>query len=180
MKPWLRLFACLCALALPPLACAQVTPDKAISTFKVADGLQIELFAAEPLFVNPTCMDVDHKGRVWVCESVNYRRINFNRPILRPEGDRIVILEDTKGTGKADKATAFYQGPELYGPLGIAVAKDPVGPGYKVFVCQSPDILVFTTRRATARPTARRRSCSPASAASTTTTASTASSSAPT
>ena len=28
-------------------------------------------------------------------------------------------------------------------PLGIAIAKDPVGPGYKVFVCQSPDILVF-------------------------------------
>ena len=31
-------------------------------------------------------------------------------------------------------------------PLGIAVAKDPVGPGYKVFVCQSPDILVFTDK----------------------------------
>ncbi len=60
-----------------------------------------------------------------------------------PKGDRIVILEDSKGTGKADKATVFYQAPEFLAPLGIAVAKDPVGPGYKVFVCQSPDILVF-------------------------------------
>jgi putative membrane-bound dehydrogenase-like protein len=66
-----------------------------------------------------------------------------NKPLNRPEGDRIVILQDTKGTGKADKATTFYQAPDLYGPMGIAVAKDPIGPGWKVFVCQSPDILVF-------------------------------------
>ncbi|HEX5270161.1 MAG TPA: PVC-type heme-binding CxxCH protein, partial [Gemmataceae bacterium] len=115
-----------------------------LSTFKVVDGLQLELFAAEPMLINPTSMDIDHRGRVWVAEAVNYRRKNFGRPILRPEGDRIVILEDTDGDGKADKSTVFYQGPELYGPLGIAVAKDPVGPGYKVFVCQSPDILLFT------------------------------------
>ena len=121
----------------------QVPPEKAEATFTVADGLEFKLWASEPLFVNPTCMDVDHKGRVWVCESVNYRSTLHRRPLLRPAGDRIVILEDTKGTGKADKATTFYQSPELLAPLGIAVAKDPAGPGYKVFVCQSPDILVF-------------------------------------
>jgi putative membrane-bound dehydrogenase-like protein len=129
---------------MPTLAPAQVPPDKVLPTFHVVDGLQLELFAAEPMLVNPTCIDIDHKGRVWVCEAVNYRRINFGRPILRPEGDRIVILEDTDGDGKADKSTVFYQGKDLYGPMGIAVAKDPTGPGYKVFVCQSPDILVFT------------------------------------
>ncbi len=131
-------------VAVPSLARSQVAPDKVLPTFKVVDGLQLELFAAEPMLVNPTSMDVDHKGRVWVAEAVNYRRKNFGRPILRPEGDRIVILEDTDGDGKADKSAVFYQGPELYGPLGIAVAKDPSGPGYKVFVCQSPDILLFT------------------------------------
>jgi putative membrane-bound dehydrogenase-like protein len=123
---------------------AQVPPEKALSTFKVVDGLDWSLFASEPLFVNPTCMDVDHKGRVWVCDSINYRTKLHGRPLNRKEGDRIVILEDTTGTGKADKATVFYQSPEMLAPLGIAVAKDPVGPGYKVFVCQSPDILVFT------------------------------------
>jgi len=139
-------------LLLVSAASAQVAPDKAVSTFKVVDGLQLELFAAEPMLINPTSMDIDHKGRVWVAEAVNYRRKNFGRPILRPEGDRIVILEDTKGVGKADKATVFYQGPELYGPLGIAVApfQSPDGKGgvgYKVFVCQSPDILLFTDSR---------------------------------
>jgi putative membrane-bound dehydrogenase-like protein len=143
MKPQpLALFLGAC-LTLLPTAHAQVPPEKAESTFTVADGLEMRLWASEPLFVNPTCMDIDHRGRVWVCESVNYRHKLHRRPPARPAGDRIVILEDSKGTGRADKATTFYQSPDTLAPLGIAVAKDPVGPGYKVFVCQSPDILVF-------------------------------------
>jgi putative membrane-bound dehydrogenase-like protein len=129
--------------ALCPAASAQVPPEKALSTFTVSDGLELSLWASEPLFVNPTCLDIDHKGRIWVCESVNYRHTLHGRRPLRPEGDRILILEDTKGTGKADKVTTFYQAKEILAPMGIAVAKDPVGPGYKVYVCQSPDILLF-------------------------------------
>jgi putative membrane-bound dehydrogenase-like protein len=123
---------------------AQVPPEKSVATFQVSDpALEIALWASEPLFVNPTCMDIDPQGRVWVCESVNYRHKLHHQPPRRPAGDRIVILEDTKGSGRADKATTFYQSPDTLAPLGIAVAKDLVGPGYKVFVCQSPDILVF-------------------------------------
>jgi putative membrane-bound dehydrogenase-like protein len=122
---------------------AQLPPEKAERTFTVSDGLEFKLWASEPLFVNPTCMDIDHKGRVWVCESVNYRDTLHRRPLRRAAGDRIVILEDTKGAGRADKAITFYQSRELLAPLGIAVAKDPVGPGYKVYVCQSPNILLF-------------------------------------
>ncbi len=144
MKPLRLLF--IVPLLLPAVARAQVPPDKALSTFTVnAEGLELSLWASEEVggFCNPTCIDVDHKGRVWVCESVNYRNTLHHIPLRRPEGDRILILEDTKGEGKADKCTVFYQSPEILAPLGIAVAKDPVGPGYKVFVCQSPDILVF-------------------------------------
>jgi putative membrane-bound dehydrogenase-like protein len=122
---------------------AQTLPERAVSTFTVSQGLEISLWASEPLFANPTCIDIDHKGRIWVCESVNYRHKLHRRPPNRPEGDRILILEDTKGTGKADKVTTFYQSTETLAPLGIAVAKDPIGPGYKIFVCQSPDILLF-------------------------------------
>ncbi len=123
---------------------AQLPPDKAASTFKVSDGLEMKLWASEPLFVNPTCMDVDHRGRVWVCESVNYRnKLRGMKKLTRAEGDRIVILEDEKGEGKATKATTFYQSPATMAPLGIAVAPHPRGPGVTVFVCQSPDILVF-------------------------------------
>jgi putative membrane-bound dehydrogenase-like protein len=147
MKSWPRWSSLALFLLTPAAALAQVAPDKAEATFTVApsaDGLEWSLWASEEQgFVNPTCMDIDHKGRVWVCESVNYRTTLHKKPLNRAEGDRIVILEDSKGTGKADKATTFYQSKESLAPLGIAVAKDPTGPGWKVFVCQSPDILVF-------------------------------------
>jgi putative membrane-bound dehydrogenase-like protein len=145
MTRWLFALV-VCAGAIP--AFAQLSPEGTIKSMTVADGLQVELFAAEPMLVNPTSIDVDHRGRVWVCEAVNYRRKAFGRPILREEGDRIVILEDTTGSGKADKSTVFYQGKDLIAPIGICVAAypNPEKKGafsYKVFVCQSPDILLF-------------------------------------
>ncbi len=143
MKSWPCLLAVGLAALFPTVALAQVPPEKAEATFTVADGLEMKLWAAEPMLVNPTSIDVDPLGRVWVCEAVNYRCKLRRIPDFRPEGDRIVVLADTQGLGKADKATVFYQGPDLRAPLGIAVAKDPAGPGWKVFVCQSPDILVF-------------------------------------
>lgn len=140
-----RFFVFALLLAAPLMA--QLPPEKAGQSFTVSDGLEFKLWASEPLFVNPTCMDVDHKGRVWVVESVNYRnRLRGMKKFTRPSGDRIVILEDSKGTGVADTATTFYQSPEIMAPLGITVAKDPTGPGYKVFVAQSPDILLFTDK----------------------------------
>ena len=162
---WRSLLSACVLFCLPAVAAAQVPPDKAEATFRVVDGLEIKLWASEhtaavphkkdpndpnsptvldSTWANPTCMDIDHLGRVWVCESVNYRTKLHKKPLNRDTGDRILILEDSKGTGQADTVKVFYQSPELYGPMGIAVAKDPAGPGYKVFVCQSPDILVFT------------------------------------
>src|SRR5882724_12508459 len=90
-----------------PLA-AQVRPERAESTFTVTNpDLEWKLWASEPLFANPTSMDIDHLGRVWVCESVNYRTTLHKKPLNRPAGDRILILEDSKNTGKADKVTVF-------------------------------------------------------------------------
>src|SRR4051794_20077030 len=137
-----RLAALLVGLCAAP-SLAQKSPEETVKSMTVADGLQVELFAAEPMVINPTSMDVDHLGRVWVCEAVNYRNKMFKKPLNRPEGDRVVILTDKDGDGKADESKVFYQGPELYGPIGVCVAKDAAGPGYKVFVCQSPDILIF-------------------------------------
>src|SRR6266568_4678031 len=90
-------------LTLALSAQAQLPPQKALATMQPGPGFQVELFAAEPMLLNPTSIDVDHKGRVWVAEAVNYRRVAFNRPIIRPEGDRIVVLVDEKGEGKASK-----------------------------------------------------------------------------
>lgn len=112
---------------------AQHDPQEALAQLETADGLSVSLFASEPQLVNPTCIDVDARGRVWVCEATNYRL--FNQEIDREEGDRIRILEDTDGDGVCDKATTFYQDPTLQSPMGIAVLGD------RVYVCQSPDLF---------------------------------------
>ncbi|HRH98171.1 MAG TPA: HEAT repeat domain-containing protein, partial [Prosthecobacter sp.] len=67
--------------------------------------------------LSPASIDIDHRGRVWVCEVVNYRKHNGERA----EGDRILILEDTDGDAKADKSTVFHQGRDVDSAHGICV-----------------------------------------------------------
>ncbi len=133
----------LCFYLLPSPIYSQLSPEESLKSFKIADGLKVELFASEPMFANPTCMDIDHRGRVWVCEAVNYRRKLRGQPPLRAEGDRILVLEDSDGDGKADRCHVFYQSPEIMAPLGIAVAPHANGKGSTIYICQSPNIWVF-------------------------------------
>ncbi len=113
--------------------------------FVVVDGLEVTLWAESPLFFKPTNIDVDRRGRIWVAEGVNYRTFrgpDVNQPetVARrhPEGDRIMILEDTDGDGAADSSKVFVQDPDLVAPLGVAVI------GNRVFVSCSPHLLVYT------------------------------------
>ncbi len=112
-------------------------PQNALFGMEVAEGLEITTFATEPMLLNPTNIDVDSKGRIWVCEAYNYRP-DINGNPTKKEGDRILILEDTNGDGKADIQKIFYQGPEINSPLGISVF------GNKVYVSQSPYVWIFT------------------------------------
>lgn len=82
-------------------------PENALRSLTVAEGLEVKPFATEPMLQNPTNIDVDERGRVWVTEAYNYRpQINGNP--TKAEGDRIVILEDTNGDGRADTSKVFY------------------------------------------------------------------------
>ncbi len=115
----------------------KLLPENALAGLEISEGLEAVLFASEPDITNPTNIDVDHRGRVWVCEAYNYRpKLTGNDP--NPKGDRIVILEDTDGDGVSDKNTVFYQGPELNAPLGIWVM------GNRAIVSQSPYVWLFT------------------------------------
>lgn len=102
----------------------------------VAEGLEVGLFASEPMVRNPANMDIDARGRVWCTEGVNYR-VWQKWGRLAPQGDRIVILEDTDGDGSADSQKTFYQGHEVNTALGICVL------GSRVIVSCSPNVLVF-------------------------------------
>src|SRR5436190_3044439 len=107
--------------------------EDSLKAMKVHEGLEATFWAGEPGLINPTSMDIDERGRVWCTESMNYRGSK-----MRPEGDRIVIMEDTDHDGKADSYKTFYQDPSIIGPLGITVL------GNKVYVAQSPKMWVFT------------------------------------
>jgi putative membrane-bound dehydrogenase-like protein len=109
-----------------------------LADLKVYDGLEVTLFASEPMLTNPTNIDIDAKGRVWVCEAYNYRNQYNSKNPQKKEGDRILILEDTDGDGKADNSRVFYQGTDVNAALGISVL------GNKVIVSCSPNVLVFT------------------------------------
>ncbi len=109
-------------------------PALAVEGLTVAPGLAATLTASEPDLLSLTNLDIDHRGRIWVCEVVNYRRHNGERA----EGDRILILEDTDQDGKADKSKVYYQGREIDSAMGICVL------GNRVIVSASPNVWIFT------------------------------------
>jgi hypothetical protein len=76
-----------------------------LEIFTVPKDLEVTLWAQSPMLKNPTNMDFDAQGRLWVTEGVNYRR----HQTRDPKGDRVVILEDTDKDGRADKSTVFVQ-----------------------------------------------------------------------
>lgn len=118
--------------SLIPRAYAQLDPEAGFKALKPGEGLSVSLFAADDLLVNPTAIDVDAQGRVWVTEAANYRL--FKHPTVRATGDRVRVLEDTDGDGRCDKATTFYEDPTVQAPLGVAVV------GSRVYICQSPEL----------------------------------------
>ncbi len=114
---------------------AGLPPDKAAQVMTVPDGFTVSLFAGEPDVQQPIAFTFDDRGRLWVCEAFCYPTRKPYPSILLPEaerknGDRIVIFEDTKGTGHFDKKTVFMEGFNLlsgieFGFGGIWVGAAP-------------------------------------------------------
>ncbi len=85
---------------------APLTPAESMSLMQVPPGFELKLFAAEPDIINPIYMNWDERGRLWVIETVDYP----NEIKTDDQGDdRIKILEDTNGDGRADKVTIFAE-----------------------------------------------------------------------
>ncbi len=106
-------------------------PEKERESFKIAEGFEVSLFAAEPLVIKPIQMNWDAEGRLWVVSSTAYPHLKTGEQA----NDKIFILEDTDGDGKADKSTIFAEG--LLTPTGIL----PGDGG--VYVANSTEILHF-------------------------------------
>lgn len=141
-----RLVPLVCLIFLAPGTCqGQVSPAESQKTLHPPKGMVAELWASEPLLANPTAIEVDSRGRIWIAEGLNYRFFrngNFKRI---PGADRIKILEDTDGDGKADKVTVFAE--DIYPvPMGLALQeiwRNGKYEGVRVFVGNSPNLLLL-------------------------------------
>ena len=103
--------------------------DETIQAMTIGKGLKVELFASEkefPDLIKPVQMSFDSKGRLWVASWKNYPHWQPKTPL----DDKLLILEDTNGDGKADKSTVFAgdlsnpTGFEFYNG-GVLVAQQP-------------------------------------------------------
>ena len=90
-------------------------PDPEIErkSFIVADGFEVNLFAADPLLHKPIQMNFDPQGRLWIAASETYPQIAPGQKA----NDKIIVLEDTDGDGRSDKTTVFADG--LLIPTGV-------------------------------------------------------------
>ncbi|MCG6155532.1 PVC-type heme-binding CxxCH protein [Rubinisphaera margarita] len=108
------------------------SPEASLKTFKLPDGFEANLFASEvdfPDLQNPCKFTFDGKGRLWVCTMPSYPMYLPGEPV----DDKILILEDTDGDGKADKQTIFADG--LHLPTGFEL-----GDG-GAYIAQQPNLI---------------------------------------
>ncbi len=125
-----------------------VDPEDAIQNMTVAKGMRVNLWASEkefPLLEKPVQMSWDPQGRLWVAVWPTY-------PHWKPGeemNDKILILEDTKGTGKADKCTVFAD--HLHCPTGFEFYNGGI------LVAQAPDIMFLKDTKGTGKADLRVR-----------------------
>lgn len=103
--------------------------EAALEGFKLPDGAKIEIFASDPMISKPIQMNWDKEGRLWVVGSSMYPQIKPGQK----EGDKLYVLEDTTGDGRADKVEIFAE--DLYIPTAVA----PGDGG--VYVANSTEVL---------------------------------------
>ncbi len=125
-----------------------VDGENAIQQMTVAKGMKVTLFASEkefPELAKPVQMQFDARGRLWVAVWPSY-------PHWKPteeRNDKILIFEDTKGEGKADKMTVFAD--HLNCPTGFEFYNGGV------LVAQAPDILFLKDTQGTGKADQRVR-----------------------
>lgn len=104
-------------------------PMKQMESFILDEGLEINLFASDPMMAKPIGMNWDEQGRLWIVSSRLYPHI---KPGQRSD-DQVIVLEDKNGDGVADKSSIFAE--NLLIPTGIM----PGDGG--VYVANSTEIL---------------------------------------
>jgi putative membrane-bound dehydrogenase-like protein len=119
---------------------AGLKPEEAAKAMTVPPGFEVSLFAGEPDIQQPIAFCFDHRGRLWVVEAFTYPQRNPEKGPVLPEkdkakGDKIIIFEDTKGTGHFDKRTVFMEGLNMVSGIEVGFGGVWVGAApYLLFI----------------------------------------------
>src|SRR4051794_40084587 len=138
-------------------------PHESAGRMTVPPGFTVALVAAEPVVRQPVAVDFDDRGRLWVIQYLQYpnpaglKRVAVDRysrtaydrvpepPPRGPRGDdRVTILEDRDGDGRADRARDFVDGLNLASGLAFG--------DRGVYVLQPPYLLFYSDRDRDDRP----------------------------
>jgi quinoprotein glucose dehydrogenase len=114
------------------------SPEDSAKAATVADGLTVEVWAAEPLLANPVCFAFDETGKCYVAETFRHstgvtdtrnhmnwldddiglrsvaERVKmfekYKYPAYPDVSERVKVLWDSTGSGRADKSEVFADG----------------------------------------------------------------------
>lgn len=105
-------------------------PEAELAAFSVHEDFRVELFADESLGIaNPIAIHWDSSGRLWVLCTLAYAQLKPGEV----SDDRLVILEDSDGDGRADRSTVFADGLDM--PTGFALG------GNGVYLAEGSDLV---------------------------------------
>lgn len=128
------------AAAQNPLTVSKPEPDNSVEveqkSFTVSQGFEVNLFADETDGVaNPICMSWDPAGRLWVLCTWAYPQLN----LTEQPNDKLLILADNNGDGRADQTTVFADGLNM--PTGFALGSSGayIGHGTDLLHLQDTD-----------------------------------------
>jgi putative membrane-bound dehydrogenase-like protein len=102
----------------------------AMERTQVPADCRLELYASDPEIGKPIAFAWDARGRLWIAATSDYPHGVTEDGVGH---DKIIICEDTKGTGRADKFTVFAD--KLNLPTGIVFARGGV------IIAQPPKLL---------------------------------------
>lgn len=111
-----------------------VEPQDAVATWKVKTGFKLQLAAHEPQVRDPIALCFDERGRMFVCEMIDYSERRDEIPHL----GRVSVLEDKDGDGYYETSRVFAD--DLPWPTGLIWANGGL------YVIATPDIWRFEDR----------------------------------
>ena len=122
-----------------------VEPKDAVATWKVKPGFHLKLAASEPQLRSPIAVSFDERGRMFVCEMIDYSERRDETPHL----GRVSMLEDKDGDGIYETSTVFAD--DLPWPTGLICANGGV------YVIATPDVWFFKDTKGTGRADVREK-----------------------